>query len=255
MCEARSISGTFLTDKHSDEDDLNEHTNKEMSDNNHNSQQENRDFNGNIPNTIKQDLRVQEWDIKSSERSKDIFNAQNNGVVDIIDDAQENQREESDKHNDLGESKKRVSTDKDHDSKKVYNAKKENLNEDKNEESDKHKTLGESKKVSSEKDHNSKKDYDATKEISQNLSEDSKDIRSSLINEVSVGTLTKTVTRTTNEDVVQHRNGESSIISYESGGKPPKNTPAHTIYGSEPDGKVQPMYVRFPGQRHGLMML
>ena len=51
------------------------------------------------------------------------------------------------------------------------------------------------------------------------------------------------------------RNGESSMISYESGGLPPKNTPAQSVYGSEPDGRVQQMYVRFPGQRHGLMML
>ena len=51
------------------------------------------------------------------------------------------------------------------------------------------------------------------------------------------------------------RKEESSMISYESGGLPPKNTPAQSVYGSEPDGRVQQMYVRFPGQRHGLMML
>ena len=67
----------------------------------------------------------------------------------------------------------------------------------------------------------------------------------------------KGVTASTNEGLMhpRNKNGESSMISYESGGMPPKNTPAHSLYGSEPDGRVQPMYVRFPGQRHGLMML
>ena len=132
---------------------------------------------------------------------------------------------------------------------------KDNLQETRDGEPRNNRSLEGSKKVLAEKTSGSKKISDDTKESSETLSEESKDTASKLINETVDGKLVKTKTGTTNEEVAQHRHAEASMVSYESGGKAPKNTPAHSIYGSEPDGKVQQMYVRFPGQRHGLMML